>query len=677
MKWKNVKFWCWLELDFPQGQVSSLNAPTFEEEDAELSIPHTLAKSALLADDVPENLGAAQGPQGLVCSSPIEVDTVCFDLLSFASEFELNGIPVATVSVALGRRADDVNQAAQIHYYIDNLQLQIPARVWCLARTADSSDGVHAVADDWPHTKFMVFDGYATGSGFRQSGGGAELTLGLTHWLTDLNFSSAVSKQSHPLNPGQYFFDASFSVDIQDSGGGQLPVGLGLVSQQKAMPYFPPETVFSDFWGGVPGAGQLTGLKAWFIALTQYPRINQGQITNLASGTASTLQPEINWEACRALSRFEPNAQTHQVSEEGYVLGVPLGMIDAADFNHYIANAIANAVGLEGFETLTNVTLWDKLAGQFHSDYMFSIVPLVDKALVVPFVPGLSTGDSFDMVHRVIQTSEYDSIDLQAIMPRPLRAVGIIIGDSNEAGGGQNQDVPVQYKSFGGWFDKITPGNDPLLNPVAGPIDPRYKEGLIMLKEGPPWMNGFLARYAFTNDTTGVDDTVQTTNAPDAGKDREGPTLRELADSSQTIWDLYARTVYIHEVLKNRQGMISGPVRFDIAPGSQIMVEAAEDKFVKHVVFGPIRQSAQCDAKYYKFYWCSVLRVSTMIDCQNMRAFTNFYVAHHRNSDENKDPGTAIARHPLWQQCRWAGCVLVQDPAFGQQTTQDCIDDEE
>ncbi len=289
-------------------------------------------------------------------------------------------------------------------------------------------------------------------------------------------------------------------------------------------------------------------------------------------------------------------------------------------------------------------------------------------------MPGLSSGDADLLVHRVLQTSEYESIDLQATLPRPLRAVGITIGHGDNAGGSTSLNVPANYTGFGGWFDKMVPGNDLDLKPPGAATlpDARYKEGLIMFKEGTKWLSNFVSNHAYTPRSTGIEGTLRTSADPDAGEDPVHPEPKNLLNSAKPVWDLYARAVYIHEVLKNRQGTISGPVRFDIAPGSTIKVEATEDKFVKHVVFEDIQSDKECESKYFKYYWCSVLRVSTTIDCQNMKAATNFYVAHFRNRDENKDVATAIGRHPLWQKCSWAGCVLWEDDAFQLLSAQLC-----
>ena len=197
-----------------------------------------------------------------------------------------------------------------------------------------------------------------------------------------------------------------------------------------------------------------------------------------------------------------------------------------------------------------------------------------------------------------------------------------------------------------------------------------------MFKEGPKWMSNFVSNYLYAGASTGVAGGLKTAASPDAGSPHAAPPPATILTDAKTVWDAYAQVLYIHEILKGRQGTITGPVRFDIAPGSQLKVEVTEDKFVKnilHTVPDPDTGFLICDDKYYTFFYCAVLRVSTTIDCQNQKASTSFYVGHVRSEAENVDPATSIFEHPLWQACQWGGCVLVQDDAYNPQSATECI----
>lgn len=638
MQWANTKFWCYAIVTFPLTDL-------LEAANEDPFLPQWNTVEPLFGDPPQQSDCPGTGP------TENEVEDVCFELLSFASEFELNSIPQANIAVALGRVANDLGFASRIHEYVDKFQLQLPVTVWCQAKSnAGSNLPVSSVI--WPAGAFKVFEGRVTGSSFRNSGAAAEFVLSLTHWLSDLNFSSALSKQGSPLNPAQFYYPSNYTAGANFAAGGA--VGPMMVAVQKAILFFPTTTILQDFWGGTGNPTQLSsGLKDWLTYLTKDDRINFNQINTLP-GAGSPLKPEINWEACRALKRFEPNALVPgKAQESGYILGKPLAMSVDAPTVDIVARAIGEDIGFESIESYTNVTLWDKLAGELHANYMYSVVPLIEKALVVPFTPGLSSGNSNAFVHRTIRAHQYESISANNNIPRPLRAVGTIVNRKFQAGGGLSLDTGAEYLSFGGYYDKMVQSGDQ-----------DYKEGLILFVHAPKWLASVSANYLQTPGSTGAlaDATIRSATAAVAGI---GYLANQPVDTfaiARPVWDKYARATYIHEILKNRQAMITCPVRFDIAPGSQIKVEITEDKFIKEL-FNP-GSSLDCTDDALTFFWCSVMRVSTVIDCQNARAFTNYYVGYVRSEDENLDESTSTDRHPIWDSEDWSGCVMIEDPAF-------------
>ncbi len=642
--YKTQKFWLWLELDLPR---------TIEDQ-----------------EDIDEaEFPPDEANQFDECGSMPPADTVCLDIIQFNSEFEINSVPFANVSVALGRRADDVTQVSGIHEIINSLKLQVPARVWLYGFPNRLSSDIDDCTLTWPDERLMIFEGYATGSGFRRTDHGAEFTLRLEHWLVDLNFSSSISRMSSPHNPNYLFYDATH----HQTGnlGANVPNGIvsNIVAGHRPLTYFSSTDILNDFWGGarqvdVNDNHILGGLKDWLITLSKQERLNPTQLALAAGSPTIDRSAAINWEACRALRRFEPFASIpgpDAVDEDGYVLGVPLAMFPTGEIDSLVANAMAISIGQQTQEDYVHSTLWDKLAGQFHVDYCFSIVPLIRKALVVPFTPGLSSGNENDLIHRVLRTSEYEAIDLRTNLSRPLRGVGIFVNTGNQSGSGMNGDNGGAASGvYGGYFDKFV---------ITG--DERYREGLVMWKNGPTWLNGIVNMFGFTPSSTSVNGgTINTSVSPGAGNGYEVNAPDQTSVTSRSIWNKYAQALYIHEVLKERQGVIAGPVRFDIAPGSQLKVEMTEDKFVRRLL-NPT-QNGDCDDSWYTWAYCAVLRVSTFLDSQNNRAGTTFFVSHVRDESENLDAGTSTDRHPLWQRCRWGGCALIDNPAFAPTTTSIC-----
>ena len=362
----------------------------------------------------------------------------CLDIMSVNTNFELNSMPTCVMSIAVGRRADNVSIVANIHNIISLLKLQIPVKVYCIA-TNRAGKGIR---DKWPGGQFIIFDGYIQGSGFRRTAQGAEFTLYCIHWLADLNFSSSISQQSSPLNPQQYFFPA-----VSETGANK-PL---LIPGQYPQNYATLVNVPTDFWGKT--------LLPWLQAVSEFDLLNANQIFAKVGAGGPNFNPSKNDAAASALARFEP-------ASSNYDLGVAMPL---TGFDPSIGGQVCTAIALElgdNMNSYITATLWDKLAGEFHASFMYAIVPLVSSALVIPFAPGNS-----QIVHRMLGLEDYEAVDLQAAMPRPLRAVGIMVGMFQDNGAPLSKTAG--YPGISGWFDKVA---------VAPNSSQAYLKGLIMLK---------------------------------------------------------------------------------------------------------------------------------------------------------------------------------------------------
>jgi hypothetical protein len=560
-----------------------------------------------------------------------------FDIIQYAHEFELNSIPSCNISLALGRRADmtaNPDGVSAIHKAINVLKIQVPVVVYCKARLLDSSGkGVQ-----WPvdakgrPTWFVIFRGLAVSGGFRRSFGDARYLLTIAHWLSNMSYSSALSQQSHPTTPNSMYYSAAFH--MKDPSGSTFPdtspswVGPGL-----GLDYFVGNTLTTDFWGGPdPGGKRNTGLKQWFTTISEQDRFNPKQINIGLSilGLKECRFPTSakNNDALESLARFEP--KDYGSGRPTYKLGVPFALdVHGANIGALSRN-IGKHIGKESFEGINSVTLWDKLAGQLHASYLYSIVPTVETALAVPFIPGLRGPE-----HRRIGADEYDNCDIQSNFPRALRGIGVFTGKNVSAGSflnGLNEPQPVM-PGIGGWFGVCRPG-------------------MVMFKYAPEWLTSGNPSF-YAKESAPVTTPSGTSISPGIGPFRVGLSPATIFKDAQEIWNAYAQALYAYEMLKMRQGTLSGPVRFDIAPGSLVRIQAAEDKFTWNLL----------NQKNFMNFYATVLRVSTVIDAESERADTSFSLAHVRTEAENADPATSICRHPLWNTI-WSGCVLVDDPAF-------------
>jgi hypothetical protein len=90
--------------------------------------------------------------------------------------------------------------------------------------------------------------------------------------------------------------------------------------------------------------------------------------------------------------------------------------------------------------------------------------------------------------------------------------------------------------------------------------------------------------------------------------------------------------MYVSELLKNRYGDISGPVRFDISPGTTLKMEGTSGAF-----------GGTGEARY-----ASVVRTSHFFQAQQQKCYTAFRLAHIRTEAENNDDAYSTERHPLY-----------------------------
>jgi hypothetical protein len=341
-------------------------------------------------------------------------------------------------------------------------------------------------------------------------------------------------------------------------------------------------------------------------------RINKEQIPGGATKNDSAL---------KALERMAPGGGKD--GDDCYVET----SIDLADVNgEVIAENIRQALYRETYESWSQVTLWGKLIGEWVPSFFLGLVPRVEDAIVIPFTPGLR--EEF----KSIKTSEYNFTSIEATMPRVPRAVGIF-------------HTVQQLTGLNAAFDstKSSPG-------LAGYFEPDGAEdGLVILKDAPGWLTDDVLVWLKSKNTTGSGkqdgEVIGTAMHPGEGPDEAGIPADDTRESMGSILNNFAQQWYIVEMLKGRQGEISGKLRWDIAPYSTIKLEALGERFT------PGDQLASP-------MWGTVMRVSTQINSEQSRGATAFSIAHIRNEAENGDDKTSIDSPPLYTN-KFTGCSLA------------------
>jgi hypothetical protein len=522
-----------------------------------------------------------------------------------------------------------------------------------------SSPGEEPDREDWPVEPIMVFEGYITGMGFSRTRAKAQLVLHARNWLSDLAYGSCLSAQSHPANPADFLMPAKHLT--------RTGANVNATAQVSFFPLwidlFMNELVLqNDFWlgtGGIaPGSpppgppsgpqgpqgggggsqgtnlqntpsavGSKDGLHDWFMRISQEDFLDVDRLSTRGVGAAQGgVKKVINDTMRRALLRME-----------GGRCYVPLKLDVLNNQFSDITACISESLSLITFKSFGSNTIWNKLITEFCPAYMMAIVPLVEIAYPIPYVPGLR------QCYTTIKGTEYVAIDVSSQMERLLRAVCVLGSRTTNTRGEHNLTEKP------GAAQGLTPPRPQTIGGFFSP--PNVEEGLIMMKMAPSWLNNIVVSSTYAPGTTNRGGTTSNALDPDAGipPTQQDPfTLRPVQYDMMTK---YAESFYVYEMLKGRTGAVSGKFRLDIAPGSIVKVEGPREPFIVQDELGDD-------------FYATVTGVTVALDAQAAIAGTTFQLAHIRTEKENQRPGFSIDRSPLWKD-PWNGCSLVKEVVPG------------
>lgn len=513
-----------------------------------------------------------------------------FEAVQATMTFEMNSIPTAVVSIAVGREVRTL-QPATSHSKIGMIQPRDSFKLYLVPQALGGEGGAPG---EWHEA--MIFDGIVVGVGWQRSTSGANFTIYAQHWLADLHYSSTLSGASHPGNPADFTYAAGYrSPHVMTAGAStdvdwvpHVPIGGTGVNIGD---------LTDDLWENV--------LKKWMVQLSEQDPIDNRLNDDVA-----------NEAALDALEKMTSEHMGMRLSERGGA--------------HAIGNAVCMALSQAVSRADWNTTLWGKLVGEWSPQYWFAVIPRVEDALIVPFTGALRGEQWAD-----IKTGDYVHCDLHSGMAQILRAVGITFPLAFAAGGNTNPgEHGAMTRGLGGLWPA---GSD--------------KKGLVLIKDAPLWLTDAMQGYKYGGRSCGVlplSVPIRTSQTDeDVGPEQDPPNNPEdNQEDWKTVLDDYAHQWYMIEMLKGRQGEISGRLRFDIAPGSQVRIEGGRDPFIAG------------DAMGVPFF-ASVTRVTNLINAEIQRVGTSFSLAHIRNEKENESDETSVEKPPLYKE-GWVGKELVE-----------------
>jgi hypothetical protein len=522
------------------------------------------------------------------------------EVVSFSGSYALNSIPTGMATIAAGR---EVRSAApsQIHSTLQTLKLREAVEVR-LKVTLDRGDtGINGMDGQW----CTIFEGYYAGCGYQRTHESANYTLRFIHWLDDLACSSALNGSWHPGVPH----------DLAQCAEGDMALATGGSNISKITCIVDPEfkivngdNIRSDLWGDV--------LKKLFDELAQK---KIGQQSPEKDG-----DPESkgnNAAARKALEKM-PGDSPNPAK-------LPLN-IDLGDTTTSLAAVIAISDMIK--TGLAYSSFWSKLIGEFGPEFLFGISPAATFANVIPYFGG---------IYRewvTIYGSEYNYASFNNSLVSLIESVELRFA----------QNPTSAIWAAGGKLPSVS-----YYRPIARFPDPNTEHrGQVIIKDPPAWITNTVPAAVYGPLATGV----QGKPADVGGQGNENPPadVKRPADEEKSlrgsnIVKAYARHLYKTEVLAQRRGELSGKLRFDIAPGSIVKIDAPDTDIVP--------DGQELNVKFYAM----VTQVSFVINAETHSAGTSFALTNLRTAAENEKSQYTEETSPAYPKERWNGGPLVKE----------------
>lgn len=535
------------------------------------------------------------------------------DVVAISGTFAVNTIPRASLVLACGVKAQ-TGEPATAHKILSQIKARAKVKVTLELKTTDGKK------EKSPTQKIVVFDGYYAGFGFQRAQDNAQFTLHLVHWLDDLNAGSMLSRNFFPgagysLAENANSWTAAARAKGVSTGGSGIPVAIPALDPN--LQWINAGNAANDFWA--------ESLKPVLLNIANWPRPDEICKPNEEQAAIARGEDPIK----AALNKMS-------VSDNSKAT-LPLDLSSSLD-PAIIGTAINNGLGQSGLAGFNYSTFWSVLVGVWGPAFLFAISPSVEWANVFPYFGGLRYGHGSGG-HKKIYADEYGYANFMCNAGTILEAVTIYWGQSSATSIVNGDVAPISQTDF--------------CNPAGAfprDVNQRDYRGTILVKEPPNWVTNYVNGPMFTNSSTAEPGDVTT---PDHGSDTPpGGTPPRAALHNQitqsNILDKFAEQWFKSEFLQQRYGEISGKLRFDIAPGTIVKVEAPKKTMPDLAAYNEELDMVGM-----------VAQVSFVINAELAQAGTSFSLTNIRTVKEDQDDKKTATKPPLYTR-GWGGDVLAR-----------------
>lgn len=521
------------------------------------------------------------------------------DVVGVAATFELNGIPSCTCDLAAGVNLKTGAASSANSGALDSVPLRAPATVTATVFAPDGGDEDAGLA---PGT-YVIFDGYYIGTGWSRTREEAHFQVHLIHWIDDLNCSSMVNGNYSPGMPG-------------DMAQAAVRVALQTIENDDAgtvaVPFIGKPNINADIWEG--------NIKPILEAIADMPHFKE-QYVGQRGGTAAS----GNTAAREALKKMPCSAANNVGTKLNLAGDIFISSLESS-FQYSLTEMITNNMGYTSF--------WNKLFGELCPEFLLSISPAVTCANVIPFFGGLSTS------HVTITANEYNVAKFNCTATNLIESFTLFHSMQATTGTEKPGENPAAVKPP----DYFLPFGEYPKQSAGDAVDFR---GVILVKKPPRWlangspMGGVVDRTALNLPHDAHTGSKNNSTTPPNGKIDS----RSAQASFRPLADRYCEHWYKTSVLSQRQGELSGKLRFDIAPGSIVEIELPEES---KAAGGP------------PSYFAAVMSVSYIINSDYPMAGTSFKLGWMRTKAENEKPTLTSAVAPLYTSAWPGGPLAIQ-----------------
>lgn len=532
--------------------------------------------------------------------------------------YGLNAIPTASVLVPLGRNAR-TQQQSTVYGVIQDIKQMAKVTIRLKGSLRDwSPDGDDSgTKKQWPKNDegHILFIGYVSGSSYRRNQGSVSLVINFIHKLFDLASSSAGSADLVPGAPNSLLLPAY----AEGAGGNKAGHGPSMFTRQLL------DDMETDFSVGIVNV--LKELCQHTLQTNDNKIYCSGPPPDPRQDVGLT-RPDTNR---RALGVIDPDGFDWKGLTNG-------GTNYKLDVLKSQKKHISEAIGATVYQSLAGTTIWSMLIGSLLPQFGMGIVPLSDRAYLVPITPSLTS----DLTKcKVIYPKEYVDFSMTTMSTRPLYGVGII---ANYTGATLDAASESGKQCVGASYRVEPPAGDPAAY------------GQWLFQNAPKWCDDWVSTDPAEGSAEGQGRSIENMlnnkshDATGAAANVQPRDTSNEVDGWNDALERFAKQLYIANAIRDRSGTITGKLRFDICPGSTIII-GAEDLGSSSGITGVDSLPTNLVGL--------VSRVTSTINAENAAASTTFEVTNLRTNVEDLESTRFSLDSPPFFEEGFYGAPLV------------------